>query len=119
MDFELFTKRFRLDKSIFDDSFMSKDKWSFAIGVCKRTLQRWEKDIVNNSVLKYLYHQTSNVSKALDGYKRLILLAIYQLKNGLIDNKRHSNKSAVKWIEENRLNLMRLKFNQWRNQDAN
>lgn len=120
MNLDLFTKRFRLDKTIFDDSLMSKDKWSFAIGVSKRTLQRWEKEIVNNSILKNLYHSSKdNVSRALDGYKRLILLAIYQLKNGLVDNKRHTNKSAIKWIENNRLQLIRLTFNQWRSQDVN
>lgn len=118
MVLNLFTEKYRLDKNIFDDTLMSKDKWSFAIGVSKRTMQRWEKEIVNNSVLKYLYHQSSKVSKALDGYKRLILLAIYQLKNGLIDNKRHTNKSAIEWIENHRIELIRLTFNQWRIQNV-
>lgn len=118
MDLSVFEKYYRLDKTIFGDNLISKDTWSFQVGVCKRTLQRWEKEIVNNSVLKNLYHQFSKVPKALDGYKRFILLAIYQLKNGLIDNKRHNNKSVLKWIEEHHIDLIRLKFNKWRTNDV-
>lgn len=115
------TEGWRIPVSAFGDDLISKNQWAWVLEINSRSLQRWEREVIDKSgTIAENYHfkkLDKNAiihPKPLDGYRRLILLAVFCLKRGH-DGTRHTNLSAIDYLVDNGDKLTRAQFYKWRN----
>lgn len=122
MNLERFTvtPQGELPLTVFDDHLLSKNAWGFALGISEKTLQRWEREIVDKSELKNVYHwhhkKINGVIRPnpLDGYRRFVMTVIYQLKVGNYDANRRTNPMVREWVNTHKVEIGRTNFYKWR-----
>jgi hypothetical protein len=94
------------------------------LGISRRSLQRWEREIVDellseSPLFVKMYHlkrdyRLGDKLKPLDGYRKFILTTILFLKRGWLSGKPESNQGARKYLLSNQAILGRSSFNNWR-----
>lgn len=110
--------RFLRLKKMFGAELMSKNQWSFALGISHRSLQRWERVYIDSPqellMFARVYHKSFVLKpSALDGYRRLVLTVIYFLKKGWITGRIETKERVIKWLIENQSNISRRQYEEW------
>ncbi len=105
-------------KDCFGAELMSKNQWSFALGISHRSLQRWERVYIDRQpellMFARVYHRSYALKvSALDGYRRLILTIIYFLKRGWITGQAETKEGIAKWLIENQGDISRRQYEEW------
>jgi hypothetical protein len=102
--------------TVFTNELMSKEQWGFVLGVSRKTLQRWELQIIrvcNNYQSRYyggILPGSANFKGCmLDGYRKFLLFLIAQLKKN-----RKTNKQVIDYLNDNEDTLTRRNFTNWR-----
>ena len=115
------TEGWRIPVTAFGDDLLSKNQWAWVLEINSRSLQRWEREVVDKTgaiAENYHFKKLSPGAiihpKPLDGYRRLILLIIFRLKKGY-RGARHTNSSAIDYLVSNQEKLSRAQFYKWRN----
>lgn len=92
---------------------LSKVEWAKCLGINRRTLFRWEVQIIRK-VFLILKEYKRPRQKYLDSYQRFILLVIWFKKS-----KQIKDPELKFWLKENAQNLRRENFIKWQEYYAN
>ncbi|NEN95334.1 MAG: hypothetical protein F6K50_07260 [Moorea sp. SIO3I7] len=89
---------------------LTREEWSLVLKINKKTLQRWEENIIMKvPTLAFIYCQNFNKKKkqGLDDYQRYILIIILALKK----TQKLTNEQVRQFLANNWLKLTRENFN--------
>lgn len=86
---------------------LNKTEWAKCLGVTRRTLFRWETELVKYVFLILKEYKIPN-QKYLDNYQRFILLIISCKKNQGV-----KDKELKTWLKSNSSKLRRVDFMAW------
>jgi hypothetical protein len=105
-----------------EPTFVTRDYWANKLQINRKTIQRWELEIINSKPkFAYLYYDgNKRKSKSkLDLYQRFFLSLIYSLKEGLVTGFVMTNQDVISYLEAKEGNkprwmgLTRQEFQKW------
>jgi hypothetical protein len=94
----------------FTDDLISKKEWASVLGVDRKSLQRWESQIIlvcDSYRGRYFYGESRGCM--LDGYRKFLLSLIAELKK-----LKKNNEQVVQYLNQNEAILTRRNFTNWR-----
>lgn len=100
---------------------MRKD-WAKTLGISRKTIERWEKHIINSHIkFAYLYYNGNQRKNklGLDWYQRFFLTLIHSLLDGLVTGLPMTYGQVIAWLEDKQGNkprwmrLARPEFQKW------
>lgn len=105
----------RIFEGLKHENLLTREEWGDVLGICRRSVGRWEQEIISN--VRPISNDYFTVKRMrapyLDPYQRFILALIYIVKGGL-DNRNKPHQTAIDFLKVNFMNLKREQFEQWR-----